>query len=263
MNSSYWVRRVKEMNQKALQLTVKETQKELLKLYESQAQVLYINILDVFAKMEHDKKVEGKIYLNDLYRTNTYHLLLNHFNESARRLGGKQTKIVQKSMLTAYQMASDIVGKIAPDSGKMRPMYLHPSTIDPKQAIKQTWCIDGKNYSSRVWHNKNQMVKMLNKHMQDYLTNGTTAYQISRSLKEKFMMEEYKAYRLARTETAHAQIIGQTNKYKEMGYTHGIFMATDPCDDCSKNDGQRFTLDELQSMIPLHPNCQCSFLIDI
>jgi len=50
---------------------------------------LYLNILDVFSKMEKDKASEGKIYLNDLYRTNNYHILLNYFNESARRLGGK------------------------------------------------------------------------------------------------------------------------------------------------------------------------------
>lgn len=261
--SNYWQNRIKQMNQKSLQLTTAQAQKELLKLYQGQAKTLYLNILDVFSKMEKDKASEGKIYLNDLYRTNNYHILLNYFNESARRLGGKQVKITQKNMLTAYQMAQDIISKVEPEAGKMRPVYINPRTINPKEAIRQTWCIDGKNFSDRIWLNKNQLIRDLSKHMQDSLSTGKTAYEISRELKEKFMIEEYKAYRLAKTEVAHAAIVGQTNKYKQMGYTHGIFMATDPCGDCAMYDGQRFTLDELQSMIPVHPNCQCTFLLDI
>ena len=263
MNSEYWARRVRQMNQKAADLIGEEAQKELVKLYKHQAEQLYYKILNVFAKMQKDNAVDGKIYLNDLYRTNTFHVLLNYFNESARRLGGKQVKITQQKMLKAYQMAQDIVSKVEPDIGKMRPMYINPRTINPRQIIRQTWCLDGKNFSDRIWFNKNQLISDLSKHMQDNLSNGTTAYEISRALKEKFLVSQFKSYRLARTEVAHAAIIGQTNKFKEMGYTHGIFVASDPCGDCAENDGQRFTLDELQSMIPLHPNCRCSFVLDI
>jgi len=111
-------------------------------------------------------------------------------------------------------MAQDIISKVEPEAGKMRPVYINPRTINPKEAIRQTWCIDGKNFSDRIWLNKNQLISDLSKHMQDSLSTGKTAYEISRELKEKFMIEEYKAYRLAKTEVAHAAIVGQTNKYK-------------------------------------------------
>lgn len=263
MSSQYWIRRVKEMNQKAVQLNTEQAQKELLKLYQNQSNELYYRIMHVFAKIDNDKLENGKIYLNDLYRTNTFHLLLKSFNESAKKLGGKQVIVTQKYLLNTYQMAQDIIAKIEPQAGKMRPMYINPKTIDAKHAIRQTWCLDGKNFSDRIWLNKNEMIASLSKHLQDNLTVGKTAYEISRDLKDRFMVEQFKAYRLARTEVAHAAIVGQTNKYKQMGFTHGTFVASDPCGDCAKYDGQKFTLDELQSMIPLHPNCQCSFLLDV
>lgn len=263
MSSEYWIRRVKEMNQKAVQLNSDLAQQELLKLYRDQANYLYYKIMRVFAKIDNDKNEHGKIYLNDLYRTNQFHVLLQSFSQAAKKLGGKQVVVTQKYLLKSYQMAQDIISKIEPQIGKMRPMYLDPRTIDPKHAIRQTWCLDGKNFSDRIWLNKNDMIANLSKHLQDNLTIGKTAYEISRQLKDCFMVQEYKAYRLARTEVAHAAVVGQTNKYKQMGFTHGIFVASDPCQDCGKYDGQKFTLDELQTMIPLHPNCQCSFTLDV
>ena len=62
MSSQYWIRRVKEMNQKAVQLNTEQAQKELLKLYQNQSNELYYRIMHVFAKIDNDKLENGKIY---------------------------------------------------------------------------------------------------------------------------------------------------------------------------------------------------------
>ena len=95
--------------------------------------------------------------------------------------------------------------------------------------------------------------------MLDYSANGTTPYELSQNIVKRLAVDESNAYRLVRTELAHFQVASQTEKYKEMGFTHGIFRSEDPCDNCKSHDGNTYTLDELESLIPLHPNCECSF----
>ena len=98
--------------------------------------------------------------------------------------------------------------------------------------------------------------------MADFTAKGESPYKLSQEIVKNLGADEYCAYRIARTETAHAQIKAQVDKYKEYGFTHGRYYATDPCEDCSKLHGQPFTLDEIQTLIPKHPNCECSFLVE-
>ena len=105
-------------------------------------------------------------------------------------------------------------------------------------------------------------MKQLTKTMADFTAKGESPYKLSQKIVENLGADEYCAYRIARTETAHAQIKAQVDKYKEYGFTHGRYYATDPCEDCSKLHGQPFTLDEIQTLIPKHPNCECSFLVE-
>ena len=106
-------------------------------------------------------------------------------------------------------------------------------------------------------------MKQLTKTMADFTAKGESPYKLSQEIVRNLAADEYCAYRIARTETAHAQVKGQVDKYKSMGFTHGIFNATDPCEDCGELDGQIFTLDEIQTLIPRHPNCECGFLLKV
>ena len=99
--------------------------------------------------------------------------------------------------------------------------------------------------------------------MADFTAKGESPYKLSQEIVKNLGADEYCAYRIARTETAHAQVKGQVDKYKSMGFTHCRFNATDPCDDCSTLDGELFTLDEIETLIPRHPNCECGFLLEV
>lgn len=263
MGKDYWIKRVEKMNQKNLQASFEETQKALKELYRQQSIDLYDSILRVFTKMQRDAAEKGKIYANDLYRTNSYYQLLNHFNKCAKQLGGYQLAITEDALLKTYQKAQQVVSSLEPKIGVMRPMYQLPSAVDAKNVIYRTWCIDGKNFSDRIWLSKDKLVKELVAQMQSSLARGTTAYDITKALVDRLGVDFSAANRIARTQTCHAQIVGTTNKYKEMGFTHGIFLSKDSgqCDQCAELDGKQFTLEQLQHMIPVHPNCCCSFLL--
>jgi SPP1 gp7 family putative phage head morphogenesis protein len=259
--SSYWARRIKEENERAARRTIKETDAELRKLYEQEANKLYNELLKVFAKIEKDSE-DGKIYLNDLYRTNRIYELLDYFNRRAVILGGKQTKITQKALIKVYENAQQIVEANVPKS-VVRPSFVVPTAVPTEQIVNQVWCVDGKSFSDRIWQSKKKLVNDLSKTLSDTLMSGENGFKAAEKVAARMGVDESAAYRIVRTETAHAQIAGQTDKYKELGFRNGIFKATDPCDECGELDGQLFSLEEIKTLIPRHPNCECSFLIDI
>jgi len=107
------------------------------------------------------------------------------------------------------------------------------------------------------------LLEELRSGIEDYATRGESAYNMSRHIFRRINVQEYCSYRIARTETAHVQVMSQVDKYKTMGFTTGTFYANDPCIECQEYDGRSFPLDRIQQLIPKHPNCTCSFLIDV
>ena len=114
---------------------MRQTNKALRELYKEESRKLYKNILLVFAKISADS-IDGKVYLNDLYRTNNYFRLLDEFNRRAKAIGGKQLIITEKSLIKTYKMAKEIVEKGVP-ADQVRETFVVPSEITPKQAVNQ------------------------------------------------------------------------------------------------------------------------------
>jgi len=259
-DTPYWQRRIQEANKRNLSRTNAQLEQELKRLYEEQSETLYKQILEVFAKISEDS-LDGKIYTNDLYRTNNYHLLLKYFNACAQKLGGKQIQITDEAVLRTYKYAQSVVEAFAPE-GVIQPQFIAPERhIDPVTVINRSWCIDGKNYSDRIWLGKKELEKGLRRTLEDFCVRGSSPFKLAQELTKRVGVDTYSAYRIARTETAHAQVMGQAEKYKELGFTQAKWFATDACDECAALNGQVFNLNTIQSMLPRHPNCECSFLL--
>ena len=81
------------------------------------------------------------------------------------------------------------------------------------------------------------------------------------------------AMRIARTESARAQMQGSLEAWKQSGVVTGKIWECggDPCDQCAPLCGERMSLDgafaensyEVVEAPPLHPNCRCSLLEEI
>lgn len=242
-------------------MTIEDCRKELVRLYEQAQGNLYQSIAEVWLKMDRDIERRGEPYLNDLYRTTNYNRLLEHFAALCKELGGEEERIIEKSLIRAYEEAQEVIEQYAPQ-GALKTDFVIPKAMDVKQIVHQTWCLDGQEFSDRIWKNKRQLLKELTTALNDFASRGESAYDMERYLSKRLGVSEFCAYRIARTETAHAQVSGQVDKYKEMGFTHGIFKADDPCDECGSHDGERYTLDQIRGLIPKHPNCTCYFLLD-
>jgi len=85
------------------------------------------------------------------------------------------------------------------------------------------------------------------------LTVGEIDKKVERYAKH---LQKYRTERIAKTETAKALSEGELQGYDQMGVKEVKFNA-DPeaCDICAAKDGEVYSLEDAQGIIPVHPNC--------
>ena len=78
---------------------------------------------------------------------------------------------------------------------------------------------------------------------------------------------KHRASLLARTECIAAHVNGAVEECLRMGYEKGQIFAEyiagyddRVCDECAKLHMEVFTLEEIKNMIPMHPQCRCTFV---
>lgn len=100
------------------------------------------------------------------------------------------------------------------------------------------------------------------------LAEGRGADQLAKMLADRVdSIGRTRARLIARTEVISAHATATLNTYREAG-VEGVGVQAewstagddDVCPECDAMSGQVFTLDEADGMIPLHPNCRCSWL---
>lgn len=258
--NNYWQRRIQEQEEKAYTRTVKQTQGELAKIYSQCAEELQGEIAKVYAKVEAVKAGE-QVQINDFYRTKRYNELLDRMNSLLLSLGEEQYQITEPALLELYQRSVEAVDSNIPDS-LVRPSFLNTEVVDGRQALFQSWCLDGKNISDRIWEDKRKMLSELSKQLNTCIIQGKGPWESAVKVAERLKVSEENAYRLMRTELAHAQIYAKQERYRELGFTQGKWIAASSCcDECQRNNGQVYALDKLKNMLPAHPNCRCSFSV--
>lgn len=261
--NSYWEKRIQEEREKSYKRLNKDTERELAAIYHEQATALRDSILEVFAKIEATKAAGEPIQANDLYRNRRYWELLDEINERLRILGREQIRVTEPAIVRAYQDTLDIVdSNVVATTSSVNTALMNAHAIDGKQIVNQVWCLDGKNFSDRVWTDKQKLLPQIKKALSDSLVQGQSPWEIAKAMSDKLEVSRENAYRLVRTETAHAQVYAQTQRYKEYGFTKGRFLASDTCcDECHAHDGEIYTLEELEKMLPVHPRCTCTYTL--
>ena len=261
--NNYWQERIKKEQENSYKRLNKDTERELAAIYSEQATALRNSILEVFAKMESQKATGEPIQANDLYRNRRYWELLEEINERLKVLGREQIRITEPAIVKAYQETLDIVdSNIVATTSAVNTALLNAHAIDGKQIVNQVWCLDGKNFSDRVWSDKQKLMPQIKKALSDALVQGKSPWEIAKAMSDKLEVSRENAFRLVRTETAHAQVYAQTQRYKEYGFTKGKFLASPTCcHECQEHNGEIYTLEELEKLLPVHPRCTCTYTL--
>jgi len=82
----------------------------------------------------------------------------------------------------------------------------------------------------------------------------------------RYIPAERRARMIARTETIRAHHLANVQEYRNYEVAGVKVQAEwstagfDVCDVCAPLHGNVYTLDEVQGMIPVHPNCRCMIL---
>ena len=134
------------------------------------------------------------------------------------------------------------------------------------QIIHKPWAIDGKDFSTRIWEDKANLVNTLHTGLTQSLIRGgnldDVVNDISQFVSSKIKNKKYIASRLVTTESAAYASKAQEQAYKDLSVDKYEILATldlHTSDICQDFDGKIFDRKDYQVGVtapPFHPNCR-------
>ena len=122
--------------------------------------------------------------------------------------------------------------------------------------------IEGKNFSDRIWNNKNKVAKELKLEINKFLNGETDIGQISSKIEKKFNANYYNSNRLVRDSIGRVQEEANSEWRKEHNIKYVMWDSTldsRTCSDCGSLDGKVFE-DGEAPYCPKHPLCRCTLI---
>jgi SPP1 gp7 family putative phage head morphogenesis protein len=109
-----------------------------------------------------------------------------------------------------------------------------------------------------------QMNQEISRELTEGLARGENPLEMARRLNKRVDVSLSRARTLARTETIRAHHVATIQEYKNWG-AEGVQVQAEwhtagdarVCERCRALQGRVYHLDEIEEMIPLHPNCRC------
>ena len=249
----YWAQRTAKAQEKLTSKSIKETNAQLIKYYQSAHENIIGQFLSTYNKVLSSIEDGREPTPADLYKLDKYWKMEAQLKNELQRLGDKQVKLLSKQFTNQY---INVYNSLA------IPTQEAYSTIDEKAAqqfINTIWCADGKTWSSRVWSNTEKLADVLNEHLLDCVKTGKTTKQLKQLLMNDFNVSFNNADMLVRTELAHIQTQAAQQRYKDYGIKQvEVFVDEDErtCPICAKHEGERYGINE-KMPIPFHPRCRC------
>lgn len=134
-----------------------------------------------------------------------------------------------------------------------------------EKLINKRWA-DGKNFSDRIWNNRQKLANYLNNDFASGIARGDSYEKLMRELKKRFgNVSRRDMYRLIYTEGTFVLNEAMITPF-ENDFTYYQFSIADnrACADCKALDGETFSIKDRQAGVnfpPIHAFCRCSFEI--
>lgn len=129
-------------------------------------------------------------------------------------------------------------------------------------AINRPWATDGRNFSERIWTNKQALIAELQKNLTQSLMTENTCDKTIQALMNRFGVSYHQAARLVYTENAYIQSVAQGDSYRANGVKQYQYIATlddRTSDMCREMDSRVFDVKDFkpgETAPPLHPWCR-------
>lgn len=128
--------------------------------------------------------------------------------------------------------------------------------------IKRPWAQDGEDFSSRIWSNKEKLVRNLHTELTQNIIRGESPQKAIDSLSKTMEVSRSQAGRLIMTESAAISSAAQKDCLKELGVEKYEILATldgQTSEICRDMDGKVFDMKDFKVGVtapPFHPNCR-------
>lgn len=128
--------------------------------------------------------------------------------------------------------------------------------------LGKPWAADGANFSSRIWKDKEKLVKTLHVELSQNIIRGADPRQAIDSIAQIMGVSKRQAESLVMTEAAAISSAASRECYKELGLERYQILATldnRTSEICREMDGQIFNLPEYEVGVtapPFHPRCR-------
>lgn len=131
-----------------------------------------------------------------------------------------------------------------------------------EKVLAKPWAVDGKNFSERIWGNKQKLISEVHRELTQNIMLGADPQKAIDSLAKKMKTSRYNAGRLIMTEEAYFSSAAQKDCFEELGVEQFEIVATldsHTSDICRSLDGKHFPMKDYQPGVtapPFHVFCR-------
>ncbi len=131
-----------------------------------------------------------------------------------------------------------------------------------EKVICKPWAVDGKNFSERVWGNKEKLIKEVHRELTQDILLGRDPQKAIDNIARKMNASKNNAGRLIMTEEAYFSSAAQKDCFKDLGVEQYEIVATldsHTSDICREMDGKVFPMKDFESGVtapPFHVYCR-------
>src|SRR5690625_1905154 len=234
--------------------------REMLKDLSKKDRDLLYQDMEAFAKKypdyEHLMPVRESVYkLNRMQGL--------HYSTELKLLemGAIEQEVFEKHLIATYGKNYEALMK------ELGIGFTFNSTLE-QVALKTAFTkwVDGKNFSDRIWDNKEKLMKYMQEDLKNGLIRGDNYDKMTKKLVDRMDVGAYDARRLVWTESSFVLNQAHTHPYIDVGvveYELNAMMDSRTSEICRKLDGEKFRFDELEVGInfpPFHAFCRTTFI---
>lgn len=131
-----------------------------------------------------------------------------------------------------------------------------------EKVLAKPWAVDGKNFSERIWGNKQKLISEVHGELTQNIMLGADPQKAIDSLAKKMKTSRYNAGRLIMTEEAYFSSAAQKDCFNDLDVEQYEIVATldsHTSDICRSLDGKHFPMKDFQAGVtapPFHVYCR-------
>ena len=131
-----------------------------------------------------------------------------------------------------------------------------------EKVIRKPWAVDGKNFSERIWGNKEKLISEVHREITQDIILGRDPQKAIDNISKKMNTSKVNASRLIMTEEAYFSSAAQKDCFQDLGVEQYEIVATldsHTSDICQNIDGQVFPMKDFEPGVtapPFHVYCR-------